>query len=191
MTTPPSPPAPEPPRAEDHVDYLRMLARIELDKRLNAKAGPSDIVQETLLRAHANRAQFRGGSEAEYRAWLRRILANVMANIVEHYKAKKRDVDLERSLNDSLGDTSTRLEALIQDTRESPSGAVFRRERLLRLNSALARLPADQRRAVEFRYAYGHTVMEISAAMNRTPTSVAGLLRRGLSGLRQALDVIA
>ncbi len=39
----------------------------------------SDIVQQALLQAHANREQFRGNSEAERLAWLRAILANALA----------------------------------------------------------------------------------------------------------------
>jgi RNA polymerase sigma-70 factor (ECF subfamily) len=175
-------------QVEDYADYLCLLARIELDKRLWAKSSPSDVVQETILRAHQNRRQFRGRSEAEYCAWLRRILANVIINVVAHYKAQKRDVGIKRSLNDSLGDTSTRLEALVPDRGGSPSAVVLRRERLRLLATALAQLPDDQRRAIELRYAHGRPLSEISAIMDRTSVSVAGLLRRGLSNLRATLD---
>jgi RNA polymerase sigma-70 factor (ECF subfamily) len=50
---------------EAYRDYLRLLAGVQLDPRLRCKLDPSDIVQETLARAHEKRQQFRGTTESE------------------------------------------------------------------------------------------------------------------------------
>ena len=55
------------------------------------------------------------------------------------------------------------------------------------LAAALEDLPEDQREAVTRHYLDGETPAEIAAAMRRTGPSVAGLLRRGLKGLRAGL----
>src|SRR4051812_31949593 len=54
--------------------YLRMLALREMDDRLAAKGGVSDLIQETFLEAHRDIDRFRGRTTAQFRAWLRTIL---------------------------------------------------------------------------------------------------------------------
>jgi DNA-directed RNA polymerase specialized sigma24 family protein len=87
-------------------DYLRLLARLQLDSRLQAKLDASDVVQQTLLQAHEHRAQFRGESEAELAGWLRTILGNVLAAAIRRFAADARDLGRERSLQDSLAESS-------------------------------------------------------------------------------------
>jgi RNA polymerase sigma-70 factor (ECF subfamily) len=173
---------------EEYRDYLLVLARATLAHRLQSKLDPSDAVQQTLLRAHECRDQFRGGTEAERAAWLRRILANVLAGSVRAFATAARDIEVEQSLAAALDGSSARLEGWIAADHSSPSEQVTRGEQLLRVAGALARLPEDQRRAVELHHLQGCTLAEVAEVMGRGNRAVAGLLLRGMRRLRQLLD---
>jgi RNA polymerase sigma-70 factor (ECF subfamily) len=170
---------------ERHRAFLLLLARLQLDPRLQGKLDPSDIVQETLLKAHAHRDQYHGASPAEWEAWLRKILARNLADAVR--KFSRQQVGLERSLQAGLEESSARLEAWLAADGSSPSEHAARHEQLLRLADALAQLPEDQRLALELRHLQGHKVPAISALMDKSTAAVAGLLRRGLKRLRELM----
>jgi RNA polymerase sigma-70 factor (ECF subfamily) len=172
-------------RLERFRDYLRLLARLQLDDRIQGKLDPSDVVQQTLIKAHQAMEQFRGQTDAELAGWLRRILANTMTDAVRKYQ---NEVRRERSLLQTLDESSAKLEAWLHAAQDSPSDQAVRNEQVLQLAAGLGELPDDQRRAVELRYLKDMPVPEIAAQMGKTEPAVAGLLRRGLQRLREVLD---
>jgi RNA polymerase sigma-70 factor (ECF subfamily) len=64
----------------------------------------------------------------------------------------------------------------------------MRHERGLRLAAALARLPEDQRRAVELHHLQGRPLAEAASELGRSKGAVAALLFRGLQKLRELLQ---
>lgn len=176
-----------PPPLGRYRDYLRMLARLQLDDRLQGKLDPSDLAQQALLKAHQALDRFGYRGEAEMAAWLRRILANTLADELRRFAAGNRDAALERSLEASVEQSASRLEGWLAADQTSPSGRAERNEQLLRLAGALAVLPADQRRAVELKHLRGMSLEEVGREMGRGVTAVAGLLRRGLVRLQEEL----
>src|SRR5438309_11090656 len=120
---------------EDYRDYLRLLARMQLDPRLRSRLDPSDVVQEALLKAHERRNQFRGTSDGEQAAWLRRILANTLADAVRQFA--RQQGDLECCLEAGLEQSSVRLEQWLEAGEPSPPTQAARQEKLFRLAGAL------------------------------------------------------
>jgi RNA polymerase sigma-70 factor (ECF subfamily) len=175
--------------AENYRSYLAVLARMHLAKAgaLRGRVDASDIVQDALLQAHTARTQFRGATEGEFAAWLRRILTNVLIDAQRRHGRRKRDAALDVSCRETIEDTASRLSMLPAGDGTTPSEHVARRERGVRLAAALEALPDDQRTAVELRYLGEYTLDEIVSLMDRSRASVAGLLRRGLEELRQTL----
>src|SRR5215468_152833 len=121
---------------EQFREYLNVLARMQIGVGLRGQFDTSDLVQQTLLKAHANRDQFRGTTDAERAAWLRVILAN---QVRDAYRK------LGQEPVRSVEETSLRLEAWLAAEELSPSQRVDRNERLLSLARAMADLPEDQR----------------------------------------------
>jgi RNA polymerase sigma-70 factor (ECF subfamily) len=166
--------------------YLRFLAEVEIDTRLRKKIDPSDIVQETLLKAIRSIDGLRGESDAQVAAWLRSILARKLANAIRDLGRDRRDYRREESLDVALERSSERLRGLFSS--DSTGSQVFERNQVLvRISEALSALPEDQRKAIVLRHLQEMSLDDMSSAMDRTPAAVAGLLRRGLKSLREGL----
>jgi RNA polymerase sigma-70 factor, ECF subfamily len=181
-------PAPGPTfEVEEYRDYLRLLTRLQLNPRLRSKVDESDVVQQTLLEAHRCRNQFRGTTEADRLAWLRKILANMLARVGRQFSTGARSLQKERSLDAALELSSSRLQCLLTADQTSPSGQAVRGEEMVLLARALNQLLEDQRRVVELHHLQGFSVTEVAELLGRTRPAVAGLLFRGLNRLRELM----
>jgi RNA polymerase sigma-70 factor, ECF subfamily len=173
---------------ESYRDYLRLLARIELDPRLRTRVDPSDVVQQTMLQAFQAREQFRGLVQEQRGAWLRQILARNLAMAVRDHGREKRDVTRERSLQQALDRSSARLEEWLRAEQSSPSVQAERNEQSLRLVHALASLPEAQRDALGLHFLQGLPLAEVGRCLGRSQASAVGLIQRGLKRLRTLLE---
>ena len=169
-------------------NYLALLARLNIDARLQGKVDASDLVQETFLKAHRNFGQFRGNTEEELVSWLRQILTNNLANLVRHYLGlKRRDVRLERQLAAEMDRSSRLMDGGLIAPGSSPSRQVSRREQAVLLADVLKQLPADYREVLILRHLEGLTFAQVAERLGRTEDSVQKLWVRALARLRRSL----
>jgi RNA polymerase sigma-70 factor (ECF subfamily) len=168
--------------------YLTLLARVQIGQRLQGKVDAEDLVQETFLEAHRNFSRFRGGSEAEFVAWLRQILAGNLADLLRRYLgAQGRDVRLEREIADAFDRSSVLLDRGLVAQQSSPSQQAARREQSVLLADALEELPDDYRDVLILRHLEGLTFPDVARRMGRSLDSVEKLWMRGLVRLRQVM----
>lgn len=173
---------------ELYRDYLALLARLQIGRRLQGKVDASDLVQETFLKAHRDFPQFRGTSEAEWVSWLRQILAGNLAHLVRRYcGTQARDVRLERALEGELSQSSQLLDRGLVAPQSSPSQRAARREQAVLLAGALARLPEDYREVIILSHLEGLSFPEVARRLGRTVDSVKNVWVRALAGLRHLL----
>jgi RNA polymerase sigma-70 factor (ECF subfamily) len=176
------------PLLELYRNYLSLLARLEIGRRLQRKVDDSDLVQETYLQAHRHFAQFRGTTEAELVSWLRQILADVVAKLVRHYYGtQRRDVRLERDLVAELEQSSRVLGEGLVARQSSPSQQAARREQAVLLADALQQLPESYREVIILVHLEGLGFPLVARRMGRTVDSVKNLWARAVPRLRRLL----
>jgi RNA polymerase sigma-70 factor, ECF subfamily len=175
-------------RLNGYRAWLGLLARLEVEPTLRGKFDPSDVVQQTLLEAFRDLPKFRGTTEEELRAWLRTILAHVLAHEHRRYQiVDKRAASRERSLERS----SQRLDRLLAaDTNSSPSARASRNEDATLLAEALERLPEDYRTVILLRNIEELPHEQVALQMGRPVGAVRMLWVRALARLRRELVLL-
>jgi RNA polymerase sigma-70 factor (ECF subfamily) len=154
-----------------YARYVEDIARFCF-ARLRDEERARDATQQTFARALIALPAYQ--EQGQFRGWLYAIARNVIAN----------DVRAMRSHDDL--DDAIHLVATGQ-TPEQAAIASLSRQALLR---AIARLPDDQREAIELRMT-GLTGVQIAEVMERSHDSVRMLQRRAIERLRLEMATFA
>lgn len=148
---------------EQFRSELLELADAELGSTIGPKESASDIVQEALLDAVAEFAQFDGTTGEQLRAWLRRIVRNRSVDAGRWYRqSEKRNLTRELPLDHDLQSSLA-----ISDL--SPSSQVLQDETSQRMQDAMERLPEPHRTILRLRHREGQTFEQIGVAEKCSP----------------------
>lgn len=168
--------------------YVGVAARAQVESWMKAKVDASDLVQQTMLKAHRGFADFRGTSEGEWLAWLRQILAHNAAGFVRRYRGtEKRQVRREGPLYVRSAGRSEEYLRDPSDPGETPSELVSRREKEIELAEAVARLSEDDREVILLRNLQRLPFREVAQRMGRSRPAVQMLWMRALRKLQRML----
>jgi RNA polymerase sigma-70 factor (ECF subfamily) len=173
---------------ESYRAYLVLLARISIPREIQAKCGASDIVQETLLKAHDAFSHFKGQTEEEFTAWLRQILARRVVSWARRFRTAARDVRHEQQLERFQAESAIRLGHLISTSQSTPSGHLKQREASVLLAEALESLGADYREVVLLRTLEDRPWSEVATRMSRSTDAARMLWVRAIKQLRIVLE---
>ena len=167
-------------------NYLAFVARAQAETWLQRKVDASDIVQQTMLEAHQAFEQFRGQSEQEWLAWLKRILNNNAADFVRHYKgAQKRDIKREIPMHREVNGEQQVFEPTAPI--DSPSQLVMQNEDEIQLADAIAQLSDDHQEVIMLRNVQRLPFDEVADRMGRSRPAAQMLWMRAIKRLQQLM----
>jgi RNA polymerase sigma-70 factor (ECF subfamily) len=153
-------------------EALQSLAEVQ------ARVGASDVVQLTWLSAFRGFPMFEGDVNA-FIGWLREIHDCNIKDAIRDQHADKRAIRREVPGSGLLPVAPGKI--------TTASQRLVRREQQEQMDACLEQLPVAQRQAIRLRFYEGLAVAEIVQQMGRSKTAVAGLLKRGLSTLRELM----
>jgi RNA polymerase sigma-70 factor (ECF subfamily) len=165
--------------------YLLAIVNRDFDRDLQAKLGSSDVVQESLLRAHAAIDQFDGATREEFLAWLRGLLKNDMRNSRRHYKGiQKRSIDREQYQTDRSDVVAPEAQA----TERTPSTRAVAEEEARILMQAMEQLSDEYRQVIQYRNWDQLSFDQIGQKMERSSEAVRKLWGRAIKQLQSILE---
>ena len=162
---------------EQFRPYLLAIAQVETPRQLAGKVAPSDLVQESMLRAWEHFPSFAGASREQLAGWLRKILLNHLRNTVKAYGTEKRELNREQPADSQIA----------APREETPSQVIVLRERHEIFQDSLARLPNELGSVIELRHRDDLTFVEIGRIIGKTKFAVRRLWMRAIQQLRQEL----
>ncbi len=151
------------------LNFSRVYAYIA--RRVGNREDAQDLTAEVFGRAFANLGKFEWRG-VPFGVWLFKMAANAMA---DRWKRAARET----------GNPSPEVAQEIRALEEPDLEEIERRAQLFQL---VIRLPQDQRRVIELRFAEEKSIREIAQVLRRTEGAVKQLQFRALETLRQRMD---
>ena len=176
-------------------NYLRVLARNGLGRKLRERVDLSDVVQEAMVEVVRQFPQFTGQTEAALVGWLRRLVGQKLADLGRYHGRVKRgasqaaiSLDCVHNAVRPLCSTPRALVDELASSQTNPSDVVSQRELHDQLADALAHLPEVQAKVIWLYHVEGLTFEAVGERLGVSRKSIRGLYAHGLKSLRNTLN---
>src|SRR5262245_12252733 len=174
-----------------HRGKLRRMVRLRLDRRLQGRVDPSDVLQEAFIDIARRATVYFANPSMPLFLWMRFLTGQrLMALHQHHFGAQKRDPRQELSLlPGALPEaTSASLAALLLGRLTSPSRAVARAELQVRVQDALNALDPMDREVLALRHFEELSNTETAEVLGITKTAASNRYVRALRRLKEVLS---
>jgi RNA polymerase sigma-70 factor (ECF subfamily) len=138
-----------------HRDRLRRMVEMRLDRRLQARIDASDVIQDAYLEVATRLDEYLRAPTLPLFLWLRLVVGERLTTLHrQHLGTQMRDANHEVSLYRGAlpAASSAALAAHLLGKHTSPTEAVVRAERVLRLQEALNMLDPIDREILSLRH---------------------------------------
>jgi len=174
-------------------DRLKRMVRLRLDRRLQGRLDPSDVLQEAFLDVQRKTPEFAHKHDLPAYLWLRLITAERLVQMHRHHLgAQMRDAGQEVSLfRGGLPAASTHsLANLLLGRLTSPTQAAIRAERQLRLQEALNTMEPLDREILALRHFEELSNNEAAEVLGLSKTAASNRYIRALKRLKEILSTL-
>ncbi len=176
--------------ARHHHQLLRII-RLRMDRRLNGRVDPEDILQDTYLDASQRLLDHADQPPASFFLWLRFLAAQKLIDAQRHHLGvDKRNAELELSIycGPMPEATSASLAAQLLGRLTSPSQAAIRAEAQLKVQEVLNQMDRLDREVLVLRH-FEHLSNNETAEL--LGISKAAASKRYVSALRRLKEILS
>jgi RNA polymerase sigma-70 factor (ECF subfamily) len=174
-------------------DRLRRMVRLRMDRRLQGRIDPSDVLQEAFLDVAKRAAEYAASPTVPPYLWLRYLTGQrLMALHRQHLGAKMRDAGQEVSLyRGALPQASSiSLAAQLLGRLTSPTQAAVRAEMQIRLQEALNSMDALDREVLTLRHFEELSNNETAQVLGIQKAAASNRYIRALKRLKEILSSV-
>jgi RNA polymerase sigma-70 factor (ECF subfamily) len=173
-----------------HQDRLRRMVQLRLDRRLQGRIDPSDVLQETYFEVCKGLAEYLRNPSMPFFLWLRWLTGKKLQFLHRHHLGTRmrdagREVSLYRGAWPQASSVSLAAQLLGRST--SPSQAAVRAELQIRIQEALNSMDPIDREVLALRHFEQLSNAETAAVLEIGEAAASNRFVRALKRLRKIL----
>ena len=175
---------------ERHRGRLEQMVRVRLDRRLQGRLDPADVLQDAYLDVARRFKEYAADPALPFFLWLRLLTGQRLVDLHrQHLGAKMRDAGREVSPRQGgfPHESSESLAELLLGRQTSPSGAAVRAETQARVQEALSAMDPLDREVLVLRHFEMLSNDETAQVLGLKPSAASNRHIRALKRLKEIM----